>query len=198
VRRHVRQRIARDVLTWTPRALLLLSFAVFLALGILPRSGAYRTVTALSASMTPTFRPGDMLVLRPEPLSSVRAGQVISFSIPTGDRRVETHRIVKVLRGGSDPVVWTRGDANNTRDPWTAELHGSQAWRLTAIVPYAGWPLLWLREPPVRLALVVVAPALLLLLGLFAIWRPARRTAGGPAPAFVGDWGLEDHDVVVA
>ncbi len=112
---------------WGQRALLALAVALFLAIALLPRLGLYRPVTVLSGSMRPTFSPGDMVIVTPEPVSAVRVGQVISYKVPTGVHQVETHRIVKILQGGAHPVVQTQGDANNWPDPWTAKLEGATA-----------------------------------------------------------------------
>ena len=54
----------------------------FITLGIGPHVLGYRTLTMLSGSMRPTASPGDLLVVRPEPLSAVRAGQILSFIAP--------------------------------------------------------------------------------------------------------------------
>ena len=116
--------------TWVflQRALLTVGVLMLLGLAILPRLGLYRPVTVLSGSMRPTFSPGDMVFLAPEPVSAVRVGQVISYRVPVGIHQVETHRIVKILKGGANPVVQTKGDANNYPDPWTARLEGATAW----------------------------------------------------------------------
>lgn len=155
---------------WGQRALLALAVALFVAIALLPRLGLYRPVTALSGSMRPTFSPGDMVIVTPEPVSSVRVGQVISYKVPIGTRQVETHRIVKILQGGAHPVVQTQGDANNWPDPWTAKLEGTTAWRMRAVAPDLGYVVNWLRGGSVRTAAIIVAPALLALLVLLEIW----------------------------
>jgi signal peptidase I len=171
---------------WGQRALLALALMLFLAIAVLPRIGLYRPVTVLSGSMRPTFSPGDMVVVVPEPVSAVRVGQVISYQVPVGIHQVETHRIVKILQGGAHPLVQTQGDANNWPDPWTAKLEGSTAWRMVAVIPHLGYVVNWLRASTLQTAAIVVAPALLALLLLSEIWglgggerdpkdRPARR-----------------------
>ena len=157
------------------------SVAILLAIGILPHTGWYRTLTVLSGSMRPTFNPGDMIVVRPEALRDVRVGQVISYNVPTGARQLETHRVIKVLKGGDEPVVQTQGDANNWRDPWTAKLQGGRAWRLTLVVPYIGFGINFLREPMVHKAAIFAAPGLVALLVLAEMWGvslPRRRRLG--------------------
>jgi signal peptidase I len=165
---------------WGQRALLALAVALFLAIALLPRLGLYRPVTVLSGSMRPTFSPGDMVIVTPEPVSAVRVGQVISYKVPTGIHQVETHRIVRILRGGSHPVVQTQGDANNWPDPWTAKLEGTTAWRMRAVVPSLGYVVNWLRGGSLRTAAIIVAPALLALLILLEIWGVAGNEHDRP------------------
>jgi signal peptidase len=166
---------------WGQRALLALALVLFLAIALLPRMGLYRPVTVLSGSMRPTFSPGDMVIVVPEPVSAVRVGQVISYQVPVGIRQVETHRVVRILHGGAHPTVQTQGDANNWPDPWTAKLAGKTAWRMVAVVPHLGYVINWLRGGSVRTAAIIVAPALLSLLMLFEIWGvgAGRRSAEG-------------------
>jgi len=155
---------------WAQRVLLALALILFLALGVLPRLGLYRPVTVLSGSMRPTFSPGDMVIVIPEPVSAVRVGQVISYQVPVGIHQVETHRIVKILQGGAHPTVQTQGDANNYHDPWTAKLEGNTAWRMVAVIPHLGYVVNFLRSPTLQRAAIFVAPALLALLLLSEIW----------------------------
>jgi signal peptidase I len=146
--------------------------------GIGPHTGAYRTLTVLSGSMTPYFSPGDVIVVTPEPASALRVGQVIAYDAPVGDREPITHRVIAIRHAGAQPVIRTKGDADSTPDPWTARLTGSQVWRVRWVIPQAGWAIEWLRQPLARYSLTIGVPALLCLLWLRAIWsRPARRAA---------------------
>jgi signal peptidase I len=164
------------------------ALAIFLLLALLPHTGLYRPETVLSGSMKPYFSPGDMVIVTPEPSRDVRVGQVISYHIPVGDHHVQTHRVVHVLRRGEHPVVRTKGDANNARDPWTARLDGSTAWRVRVVVPKLGWMVTWLRDPLVRLLTVFVAPALFALIALWRIWSEpgegeTEEASDAPSPA---------------
>lgn len=154
-------------------ARLFLAFALLalVFLGLLPNLGWYRTETVLSGSMKPYFSPGDIVVVTPEPTRDVRVGQVISYHIPVGDHHVQSHRVIKVVRGGDNPLVRTKGDANAARDPWTARLNGGTAWQVRAVVPKAGWAIVWLRTPAIRRFAIFAVPLLLALLGLWRIWQ---------------------------
>ena len=159
-----------QMLQWS---LVLAAATAALGLGVLPRLGEYRTLTVLSSSMVPTFRPGDIVVVRPEPLRDLRVGQVITYQVPVGARQIETHRVVKIIRGlGSDhPVIQTKGDANTGVDPWTAQLEGTTVWRLEAVVPKAGYAVNALRNRAVHIAALLVLPGLLALLALRRLWK---------------------------
>ncbi len=169
--------VSRSVLRWALRGVLVIAAVAFLGLGVVPRTGLYHTLTVLSGSMRPTFGAGDLLIVRPEPMRDLRAGQIMTYAIPVGNHHIESHRVVAVIESGDSPVVRTEGDANNVVDPWTARLHGKRVWVTAAVIPYAGWPLQWLREPAIKLACLLFAPLLLVTVGLINIWRP-RPFAG--------------------
>jgi signal peptidase len=166
-------------MTGALRSLLPAAIAFFALIGVLPLTGLYRAVTPLSGSMEPMFAPGDLVVMRPEPLSQVRVGQVITYSIPIGDRHLETHRVIKVLSNGDNPIVQTKGDANSVADPWTAVLKGSPVWTVHTVIPKVGWVLLFFAKPWLRVGFLLAVAAFFLAIGLVRIWAPAMRT---PAP----------------
>lgn len=162
------------------RAAVVVACAVFVGLGLLPRTGWYKPVTVLSGSMKPSFSPGDMVLVTPEPVRDVRVGQVISYRIPVADHHVQSHRVTKVAHVDGAVVVQTKGDANDAPDPWKAELHGTTAWRVRAVLPKIGWALFWFRSPLVHLLTVLLAPFLLALIGVLQIWRrPQPEPVGG-------------------
>lgn len=154
----------------------------FAVLALLPHLGLYRSLTVLSGSMRPTFSPGDMVFVTPERASAVRVGQVITYSIPIGDHHVESHRVIRILRAGDNPIVVTKGDANQAPDPWAAELHGGVVWHERTHVPKLGLAILWLRSPLFHYLTVLLIPALLAAYGLTRIWRTPTPPAA-PAPA---------------
>ena len=164
--------LARGALEGALRALTALSVLLLGLLAIGPRTGLYRPVTVLSDSMAPTFSRGDLVISTTVPLSRLRVGQVVSFRIPVGDHRVESHRVIEIVSGGSEPVIRTKGDANKGPDPWNAQLTGDRAWVVTYTVPKLGWLILQLRDPQLRLLALFLAPALLVLLMLLRIWLP--------------------------
>jgi signal peptidase len=175
-----RRSIARAAAGLTTWALLVFALAGLATITLGPRFGLFQVETVLSGSMEPRFESGDLLVVVPEPLSDVRAGQVLSFHAPTPGHSVETHRVIRVIHPGPHPIIITKGDANSAPDPWRARLHGTTAWRMVAVVPRAGSLIRTLREPWVHLIAVILVPFLLAAAALRSIWRPARSAEGAP------------------
>lgn len=175
-------RKSRSLADLTTRLFLAFALLALVLLGLLPNLGWYRTETVLSGSMKPYFSPGDIVVVMREATRDVRVGQVISYHIPVGDHHVQSHRVIKVVRGGSHPLVRTKGDANAAPDPWTARLNGSTAWQVRAVVPKAGWAIVWLRTPAIRQFAIFVVPLLLAILGLLRIWRAPGNDERDEAP----------------
>lgn len=159
---------------WTA---MLAAIVAAIGLGVLPHLGFYRTLTVLSASMKPTFSPGDIVVVRPEPIQQLRVGQVISYSVPVGAHQVETHRVVAILRGKgtTTPVIRTKGDNNTVADPWTAQLNGSTVWRLEAVVPKAGYAINMMRGRTFHLISVILIPGLMAIGAIARMWGVGSR-----------------------
>lgn len=173
--------VVRFLVSLAGWASMLAAVVAALGLGVLPHLGLYRTLTVLSASMKPTFAPGDVVVVRPEPIQQLRVGQVISYAVPVGAHQVETHRVVKILRGQgtTTPVIQTKGDNNTVVDPWTAQLNGSTVWRLEAVAPEAGYAINVMRGRAFHLVSVILIPGLLAI-GLIArMWGIGRSRKAG-------------------
>lgn len=176
------RRIAARAYRWFARVLVGVAAGLFLLLAVGPHVLGYRTMTMLTGSMVPQINPGDVVVSAPLAVADLRPGMVISYHIPIDDHRVVTHRIVAVEHGaGGTVTVQTKGDANNTADPWKATLHGGTAYQVRAVLPKLGYLIEALRAPAVRTALVYGAPALLAGWLLLGIWRPARDDAADDA-----------------
>lgn len=157
-----------------------LAVCLLAAVAVGPRLGLFRIETVLSGSMRPTFGPGDLILVTPEPVTAVRPGQVISYQIPIGDHHVESHRVVSVKQDGDRPIIETRGDNNSAADPWRARLTSGTAWRVRAVIPAVGNAIVFLRMPIVHLITVLLVPALLAVWWLLRIWRP-RHPEPGPS-----------------
>lgn len=127
----------------------------------------------LSPSMEPTFHPGDLIVTRPEPATSVRVGQVVALPVPSEPSQRYVHRVISVTIKDGKPLVRTKGDANPAPEPFTLRVDSPTVPHVVATVPYVGRLSLLLQHTKTRLAVIVITIAAMLL----AAWR---MLAGAP------------------
>jgi signal peptidase len=137
-----------------------------LLFGALTATGAFlwyhgeRAYVVHTGSMSPAYRPGDLLIDGPP--SHVRPGEVITFRHSDLATDVVTHRVTEI-RGG---IVHTKGDANPTDDTWdirSEQIRGVVAMR----VPRLGYLVVFLKQPAGIGAVLTGTAALVLLFGLF-------------------------------
>ncbi|MCB5273926.1 hypothetical protein BJG92_01452 [Arthrobacter sp. SO5] len=164
--------VGRAVLTLT----LVVAALLFLFLAVGPRFLNYQTSTMLTGSMSPGINPGDVVVSVRTPVADLETGDVITYSIPVDDHRIETHRVTGLNRDDAGVTsVTTKGDANPGPDPWTAVLSQDYVYTTAGIVPYLGDGIRALRQPLVQTVLLYGAPALLVGVLLTSIWgKPAE------------------------
>lgn len=170
-------RLAKRLVGLLSSLVLVVAVVAFLGLAVGPHVFGYRTVTMLTGSMSPMINPGDVVVTAPKPVSEVAVGDVVTYEIPVQDRRVETHRVVKVTQDAAGrTAIVTKGDANAANDPWTATIEGDTVWETRAVVPWVGSVIRTLRAPVVHSVLLWGAAGGLVLLGMWQIWRPGTST----------------------
>jgi len=132
--------------------------------------------------MSPLINPGDVVVSIKTPTAQVKAGDIITYSIPVDDHRIETHRVTEVITNTDGTIaVRTKGDANTGADPWTATLQDDYVHTTAVVIPHLGDAIRALSEPTVRTALLYGAPALLVIALLTSIWRKTPGPAAAPA-----------------
>lgn len=192
------------------------AFAASLAVPLWYQLHGQRLLIVTSGSMAPFVEAGDVAVLQEiDDPSQLRVGQVATFW-PPGSKHLVTHRIVDLkmlpalvqgpggtmipqLDGAGDPIMrpylYTKGDANATRDPNATPLV-----RVRGVVvdSHPGWGvwLGWAQSPAGRLALLAPPLALLALLEVLdAAEDRRRRAAHRHAPAHDGVTGTTPAEV---
>jgi signal peptidase len=140
---------------------ILTTVAGLLFWSIAPTALGWRAALIVSGSMEPGIRPGDLVILRPidaaAVLSTPLEGAVVQVDNPVRPGQLLVHRVVGREKG----ALITKGDANAVRDyvPVQPEhVHGVARLR----VPYAGLPVLWLRNGE-RIPLLALGAGLLVL-----------------------------------
>ncbi|HSX35377.1 MAG TPA: signal peptidase I [Patescibacteria group bacterium] len=157
-----------------------------------------KALTIPTGSMRPGMPPGSLVFVHRVPVTSLRVGDVITYTNPLHPKTTITHRIVKTyLIGGRVPGFVTKGDANKTADiPISGgTILGKVAWH----VPYAGWWLMWAKQPAGLLVAIYLPAALLVAeeiqrLNAYYKWlKPYRLPGYAPRikPKREGVWRLK-------
>lgn len=124
-----------------------------------------------SGSMEPTVATGSLAVVERVGVGDVTTGDVILFHDPGEPRQLVMHRIVSVTETSSRREVETKGDANPSKDPWRFSLTGPYSYKLRYVVPYAGYPAMWVRMPSAR-PLVLAASSAIAAYAILQLFLP--------------------------
>ncbi len=95
----------------------------------IPTIGGKVMSPVLSPSMEPEIRKGDLIFSRklaPEEKTALEVGTIISFKVDLdgdGTPEVNTHRIVEVIKSGSNVEYRTKGDNNAMADTYTVNAY---------------------------------------------------------------------------
>jgi len=163
--------------------------AVLATLGA--RLVGYQPYVMYGGSMGTTAALGSVALIDNVPAGSLKVGDVVLFQPPaSGEPRSPLmHRIISIEEVDGQRVFSTKGDANQSPDPWKLTING-EGGRLAFVVPWVGY-LFWFFQT--RVAWIVVVLPMAAYLGLAAlrrIWAPAPRrddhnipdTAKAPTP----------------
>ena len=99
--------------------------AVFALAVLVPSLWGWQRYAIVSGSMTGTYDRGTLVLDEVVPSADLRVGDVITYMPPAGagPDHLITHRIAWIGRDGSGQRSYrTKGDANETADPWTFRL----------------------------------------------------------------------------
>jgi signal peptidase len=125
-----------------------------------------------TGSMTPTYRPGDLVIDRP-PQQHYRPGEVITFLHTDRAADVVTHRITEITPAG---LIHTKGDANSTADVWEIRPEQVQGSAILG-ARRVGYFLVFLKQPA---GILSIASAVFGLLLLWTLFFPQRPDQHGP------------------
>lgn len=122
-----------------------------------PAVFGFNTMSVLSGSMRPYLEPGDIIVGRSVKLPDVKPGDVVTYKVGSS---IVTHRVVEIVGNGSNRMLMTKGDANNTDDgkPIAEDQLIS---RVVFRVPYGGYIARFIRSP---IGLIILAGILIALM----------------------------------
>lgn len=142
------------------RAILVIAALAAITTTVVLWAQGYRMYVVHTGSMSPTYRPGDVVIDKPAQ-SHYHAGQIITFRHSDATTDVVTHRITEITKAG---LIHTKGDANRTPDVWNIrpdQVKGSAA----VSVAHGGYLLVFLHQPAGDAAVVTAA------LGIMLLWK---------------------------
>jgi signal peptidase len=134
---------------------------------IAPRFG-WKVDAVMSGSMEPELKVGSVVITRPLDITSVNAGDIITFRSPLNGE-FTTHRVISVENSPS-LFFRTKGDANEDADPF---IVGSQSvvGSVCFDVPYLGYVTQFIKSR-LGLLLTLYLPGLIIvLMEVRNIWR---------------------------
>ncbi len=150
------------------------------AILLVPAALGYQRYVIVSGSMTGTYDRGSIVFDKEVPVSGLKVGDAITYEPPPGasSEKFVTHRIFRIQDNAQGERVFrTKGDANETADPWTFTLDKPDQAKVAFSVPYVGYALAALSIPTVRMLAIGLPAVLVALLILAGIWRDAGEEA---------------------
>jgi signal peptidase I len=164
------------------RALHVLSWVVFVAvlsigaLMLIPSLLGYDRYVIVSGSMEPAIGTGSVVYDRAVPVEELAMGDVVTFMPPPEFHQTDpvTHRIHKISRGSNGTRQFrTKGDANESVDPWTIVFDGPDQARVEHHVEKVGYVYMALSNRWVQLLVIGLPSMVLVALIGTALWREA-------------------------
>ena len=120
----------------------------------------WKTLAVPTGSMQPSIPRGSLVFMHRVPISSLQAGDIITYTNPLNAKTTITHRIYKKIRiSGIVPGFVTKGDANKLADiPIAAgQVKGKVVWHF----PDAGFVIMASKKPFIILPIIYTAALIL-------------------------------------
>lgn len=106
----------RRVATWVFWLVVAALVALAIALVGVPMANNGKALLVKSGSMAPMFPIGTAVVIQPDDVHDITAGDIITFADIDAGGRLVTHRVVEVQNGPDGLRFSTKGDANEDPD----------------------------------------------------------------------------------
>lgn len=161
-RRAAQNSRARRIVSRVTGAVTMLIVAIFLLAAAAVGSGQWQAHPVLSGSMEPHLPTGSIVLTKATDVDDLEVGDVAMFQAPEDASNI-THRITDIEHtADGDLLLTTKGDANDTEDPWRVIVEEDFVWVAEGDVPYAGYAVAAAKSPTgVRVLLTTAGLALL-------------------------------------
>jgi signal peptidase I len=134
----------------------------------------YQLKTVLSGSMEPTFKTGSIIAIKPiDDPATLKKSDVISFM--RLDHSIVTHRIVGVVKQGSQLLFKTKGDNNKDSD-FDPVLSQNVIGKYTNFtIPYLGYIVDYAKSNKGMALLLIIPGVLLLIYSVLTIYQALKE-----------------------
>lgn len=120
----------------------------------------YEVLVVQSGSMEPNYHVGALVYVKPVDAAELETGDVITFELGGGVRG--THRIIEVLEDNGSLSFRTKGDNNDDADV-NPVLPEAILGEVKFTIPYLGFLISYIQQPPGTYVAISVVAVLLLL-----------------------------------
>ena len=154
--------------------------AVVFALALLvPGLLGFERYVITGDSMSGTIERGSLVFARAVPVETLAVNDVITYFPPpdSGITNLVTHRVSAIDVTAEGPVFYTKGDANESVDPWSFGLTAPTQAKVDFAVPAVGFVFIVLADPPTRIFVLGIPAALVALFCVVEIIVVVRSRA---------------------
>lgn len=123
----------------------------------------FEVLVVQSGSMEPNYHVGSLVYVKPVDAAELKVGDVITFELGGGVRG--THRIIEVLDDNGSRSFRTKGDNNDHADANPIRPQAIVG-EVQFTIPYLGFLITFVQQPPGTYLAISIAAALLLLIVL--------------------------------
>nr|WP_243864318.1 signal peptidase I [Paenibacillus castaneae] len=132
--------------------------------GEAPNIGGNKMYVVLTGSMVPVFEPGSIVIAREIKADQIVPNDIVAFKDPRDTSKLITHRVVQVNQNNGSLSFVTKGDANDSEDPFVVPADNLTG-KVNYWVPYAGYILQFSKSSTGIKLFLIIIPGSLFILG---------------------------------
>jgi signal peptidase I len=137
--------IGAKIIEWSLFLALIVIFFIVIS-PLLPTKDYLATYVVSTGSMEPNLPAGSIIFTQKIEPSAITLGDIIAFTSPQSTDQTIVHRVATILKEGESIGFITKGDRNQSADPWT--VYGTHVKGKTVYyLPYLGHLINYLKTP---------------------------------------------------
>jgi len=150
---------------------ILLLVIALVGISLLPLPNNYKIYSVSTGSMEPVLKVGSLIVVKPQ--KDYHKNDIVTAKTKDPKNTV-THRIVNVLRSGTNVAFETKGDANNSKD-FSAVLKNDIIGKVIFSIPFLGFPISYSKTLPGLIFMIIIPSTIIIYSELINIKNEAIK-----------------------